>query len=385
MHATHSGHPPLCTPVVEIGYTRIGPTEPVFVIAEGGVNHNGDVRAAVELIDAARTTGADAVKFQIFSAEQLAAADAPVCHYQAGRHPQELSQREMLRRLELAPEDWTRLAEHAAAAGIQFLATPFGLSDLHVLTQLRPAAVKIASPDIVNVPLLAAAATTVLPMIVSTGAATLEEVDHAVQLIRRHRHQDRLILMHCVSAYPTPASDARLRCIQTLSARYQVPVGFSDHTADPEFSALAVAAGATVLEKHLTLSRQFEGPDHFFSLEPDQFASYVRAARDARRVLGTGVVAPTSREDEVRRLARGSIVVLRDIALGQVLLEKDLSVQRPSCGIEAQKWLDVVGRVATTDIPAGARLEWSMLSALPRVSLAEPPPISVAPIADSLS
>lgn len=357
--------PNAISPAVEIGAKRVGRGHPIYIIAEAGVNHDGELRRAKDLMRAARDAGADAVKFQIFSAERLVSADAPPCQYQRAAQTNSAypaSQRDILRRLELCPADWAELRTHADSLGIDFLATPFGLPDLLTLTSLRPPAIKIASPDIVNIPLLVAAATTHLPLIVSTGAATLAEVESAVRLIRRHRHQDRLVLMHCVSSYPTAPADARLACIQTLSTRFNVPVGFSDHTSEPTFSALAVAAGAVILEKHLTLSHKSEGPDHFFSLEPHQFAQYVRAAQDARTTLGSGAIQPSTDEDEVRRLARGSVVAVRGIRAGHTLEPDDLAIQRPGGGIDPEKWPELIGCIAKTDIPADTRLEWSMVA-----------------------
>ncbi len=367
---------PLPTPSVAVGGKRIGPAHPVYIIAEAGVNHGGDLAVAHELIDAAHQAGADAVKFQVFSADRLVAASAPSCAYQKGQDRQATTQREMLRRLELEPAAFGELEAHAGRLDIDFLATPFGPAELDLLIRdLRVPAIKIASSDLVNVPLLSAAAASGLPLIMSTGASNLSEIDEAVGHVRRARSPElrsaradvqssagqRLILLHCVSAYPTDPGQARLACIRTLAERFEVPVGFSDHTPEAGFSALAVAAGAVILEKHLTLERQSAGPDHFFSLMPEQFGQYVIAARQAQAALGDGEVGVAPEEEEVRRLARGSIVTTVAVAVGQTLTAGDLAVQRPGGGIEPARWNEVIGRVTKTDIQTNTRLSWSML------------------------
>lgn len=349
------------TPSVRIGSRLIDLDHPVYVIAEAGVNHNGDFTTACKLIDAAARSGADAVKFQLFSADRLAAPDAPTCQYQKDHLDGASSQLEMLRKLELPPDEFHRLRAHADEIGIDFLCTPFGVAEVDTLTRLPVAAIKIASPDIVNVPLLRAVGLTGLPIIASTGAADLDEVRAAIDVFRRQGAADRLILLHCVSAYPTPTSDARLRCMTALSQEFNLPVGFSDHTAEPDFSAMAVAAGAVILEKHLTLDRGAPGPDHFFSLTPDGFAKYTAAARDAFAARGSAVVAPTAKESEVRKLSRGSIVAARHIPAGTVIRPDSLTVRRPGDGISPAEWDNIVGSTAATDIVAGTPLQYSYL------------------------
>lgn len=348
-------------PTVLIRGRPIGESHPVYVIAEVGVNHNGDVITAHRLIDAARAAGADAVKFQVFSADSLVAASAPACEYQRRHDSQAETQHAMLKRLELPPAAFRECAEHAAQVNLHFLATPFGIPQVRLLVELGASAVKIASPDLVNVPLLEAAAATGLPLIVSVGAAELSEIDQAVALLREHQADGRLIMLHCVSAYPTKPENANLRRIRVLAERFSVPVGFSDHTAESSFSGLAVAAGAAVLEKHLTLDRNAPGPDHFFSLSPDQFAEYLAAARAARRALGDDEVRVAPEEAEVRKLARGSIIAVVAIPCGQRVEPRHLSVRRPGSGIVPSRWYDVIGRKAKEDIPAGTMLTWSML------------------------
>ena len=332
----------------------IGRHGPLCIIAEAGVNHDGDLKAALALIDAAHSAGADIVKFQCFSANALVSADAPTCAYQA--QSASVSQRDMLRRLELSRADFTQLKVHADQIGIAFLATPFGLRELASLIELGVPAFKIASPDIVNLPLLDAAARSRLPLIVSTGAAELNEIDATVARIRRNDANYPLALLHCISAYPTALKDAHLSCIRTLSDRYQTPVGFSDHTMEVETGSLAVAAGAVILEKHLTLDRRRTGPDHFFSLEPADFARYVERARSAHAALGDGVITVTPQQREVRQLARGSIVATRLIPAGAKLAADMLAVQRPGTGLSPLEWDQIVGRLTQREIQPGEQL-----------------------------
>lgn len=326
----------------------------VIIIAEAGVNHDGEVDVAHDLIEAAQSAGANVVKFQHFSADALASADARTCGYQVqGAGP---LQRDMLRRLELTRDELEELKDHADQIGITFLATPFGLRELTDLIKLGVPAIKIASPDIVNAPLLDAAAKSGLPMIVSTGAAELDEIDAAVARIRRANANYPLALLHCVSSYPTIPMCTRLKCIRTLAERYQTPVGFSDHTMVVDTAALAVIAGAVILEKHLTLDRKRAGPDHFFSLEPAAFRRYVEKARLAQISLGDGVIDVDLGQREVRQLARGSIIAARPIAAGETLTADMLAVQRPGTGISPLEWDRIIGRIASRAIQPGEQL-----------------------------
>lgn len=350
-------------PEVAVGARRLGAGRPVYVIAEAGVNHNGDIATAHRLVDAAHGAGAAAVKFQLFNADRLVSKTAPACDYQRPRTGDAVSQHDMLRRLELDPPAIAELEQHASRLGIDFLLTPFGLEEVEWVVRIGVPAIKIASTDLVNEPLVGAAAETGLPLILSTGAADASEIDRTVGLIRGLGAGRRLVLLHCVSAYPTPPEAARLGAVRTLGDRYGVPVGFSDHTQDPRFGALAVAAGACVLEKHFTLDRNQPGPDHFFSLEPDELAEYVGAARRARAILGTGDLAPSEHEMQVRELGRGSIVTRVGVPAGTALMAEHLMIQRPAGGIDPSHWSGVLGRVVAADIPANKRLEWSMMSA----------------------
>ncbi len=340
---------------LRIGERAVGAGAPVLVVAEAGVNHNGKLATAIRLVQAAADAGADAVKFQAFSADRLATATAPAAGYQHAR-----DQRSLLAELELSPLELAQVKAECDALGLIFLATPFGPRDVANLHGLGVSAIKIASPDVVNLPLLRVAAATRLPVILSTGASTLDEVQQAVGTLSSSGCRE-LVLLHCVSSYPTGQNECNLRAMDTLRQRFAVPVGFSDHTAEPDTSTFAVAAGAVVLEKHLTLSRKQHGPDHFFSLEPEAFAAYVAAARRAEAVLGHGRREPSPGELDVRRVARSSVVSAQAIPAGAKIQRDMLTVKRPAGGIEPARIDELIGKRAATAIPPDTTLRWEMV------------------------
>ena len=330
------------------------------MVAEAGVNHNGNLDAALRLVDAALSAGADAVKFQAFRAADLVTRDAATADYQRTATGS-TSQREMLRCLELPREGFAALRRRCRECGIEFLCTPFAVGDLCMLLDLGVRAIKLASTDLNNTLLLGEAAAAKVPLILSTGAAEGDEVECAVRRLGEWGCAQRLVLLHCVSCYPTAWADANLRRIGTLRARFGVPVGFSDHTASVETGALAVAAGACVLEKHLTLDRSLPGPDQALSLEPDAMAAYVAAVRRAEEALGDGELEMREVERDVRRIARKSVVAAVDIPPGHVIGPDCLTVKRPAGGIEPDGLERLIGRRATALIPADTRLTWEMV------------------------
>jgi N,N'-diacetyllegionaminate synthase len=325
----------------------VGPGRPCFVIAEAGVNHNGDPDLALQLVDAAAEAGADAVKFQTFSADAIASAGAGKAAYQQ-RLTGGGSQREMLRRLELPWTAWVALKERAAARGIAFLSTPFDPPSAALLARLGLDAFKISSGDLTCHPLLRQVAAAGRPMILSTGMANLDEVADAVTLLSGHP----LALLHCVSSYPAPGDAANLRAIDTLARRFAVPVGWSDHTPGWEVTVAAVARGACIVEKHLTTDRNLPGPDHQASLDPEQFAAMMRALRAVETSLGDGVKRPHPCEHEARRIARKSLVGARDLPAGTVLTEGDLACMRPGDGLSPARLPELLGRRLTRDLGA---------------------------------
>ncbi|MCG3126318.1 MAG: N,N'-diacetyllegionaminic acid synthase [Phycisphaerae bacterium] len=351
-----SGRPAL--PVVCVAGRPIGASWPAWIVAEAGVNHDGCVEKALRLVDAACEAGADAVKFQIFRADELATAAAPGAAYQ---RCDDGSQRAMLSRLELGDDAFARIRRQCDERRIVFLATPFGRPDLARLLRLNPPAIKLASTDIDNVPLLRAAAGTGLPLIVSTGAATAAEISDAVEHLGEFGALHRSILLRCVSQYPAPLHDVNLRAIRSLAATYDVPVGFSDHTLSVEVGAWAVAAGACVLEKHLTLDRTADGPDHAMSLNPEEFRTYVRQVRALESALGDGAIGMTDGEIDVRRVARKSVVASRALPAGTLLTPDVLAIKRPSGGISPAQFDQLAGRRLATPVAADTPLTWEML------------------------
>ena len=338
------------------------PADGVLIIAEIGVNHNGAADTGRRLIDAAAAAGADAVKLQYFNSDRLLSAQAELAGYQrrpgAGAAP--ASARELLRPLALTIDDIGLLCAHAAAAGLARLVTPFSPGDCPELATLNLDALKIASPDCVNTLLLDAAAATGLPLLISTGAAELDELHDAAAAVRWRGGA----LLQCVSAYPTPAADASLGGIRALddfaadALGVAVPVGYSDHTAAEATGAAAVAAGARVLEKHLTLDRDAPGPDHAASLEPDALARYVAAARAAEPLSSAELRLPRVKavlpiEADVRRVSRQSVAAARHLLPGHRLAAIDLTVMRPGTGIPVRRLTSLVGQTLTEEVPAG--------------------------------
>jgi N-acetylneuraminate synthase/N,N'-diacetyllegionaminate synthase len=333
---------------VEIAGRRIGDGELPYVVAEAGVNHNGSAELALRLVEAAAGAGADAVKFQTFSADAVATVDARQADYQRQGAPA-TSQAEMLRGLELPVEALRACRDRAAELGITFLSTPFDPGSVRVLAELGVPAFKVGSGDLTNLVLLRAIAAQGKPVLLSTGMATLAEVDAAAHDLRDHGDPP-LALLQCTSAYPADPADADLAAMATLRARFGVPVGYSDHTPGIVVAIAAAALGAAVIEKHLTLDRALPGPDHAASLEPGAFAEMVAGVREAHASVGDGAKQPSPAEDDVRRVARRSLVVTRAVRAGETLGAEDLDAMRPEDGISPLLLDEVIGRRAARDL-----------------------------------
>jgi sialic acid synthase SpsE len=342
-----------------IEYRKIGSDQPVFVIAEIGVNHDGSLKRAVELVQHAAEAGADAVKFQIFRAQRLMHGSAALAEYQKDRVP-ESDPAAMLNKYELTGAELRNLVTLARRLGLVPLATPFSPDDVATIESLELHAIKIASPDLVNRPLLSRAAAAGVPIILSTGAATLAEIETCVSWLREW--ETRFALLHCVSSYPTPPQQANLCWIAELARRFDVPVGYSDHTTHLLAGACAVAVGAVVVEKHLTYDKNAQGPDHAASADPTEFADFVRLIRAAEKLRGIGPKRVLEIENDVRSVSRQSLVIARDLCAGDVIREDDLTVQRPGTGIAASEVQVAVGRRARQALRAGTLLQWDMLS-----------------------
>lgn len=344
---------------LKIDGREIGPGRPTFVVAEIGVNHDGSVQKAIELVNIAAGCGADAVKIQIFRAVNLLHASCQFAEYQKARSKAE-TPIDMLRKYELSADDTRKVVQRIRDQKMVPLATPFSVSDLEPVEALRLPAIKIASPDLVNRPLISRASNLNKPLLVSTGAAAMEEVDETVGWLREWGVS--FALLHCVSAYPVPAEQANLCWISELSRRFDVPVGYSDHTTSFTSGALASAAGACILERHLTYDRNAKGPDHAVSSDPQQFERYVKQVREADVLRGTPGKRVLPIEEDVRRVSRQSLVLRRSLKPGEFLREEDLTVQRPGTGLSAAVIAKAVGKRIAKPVSAGTMLQWDMLS-----------------------
>jgi N-acetylneuraminate synthase len=339
----------------------------VFIIAEAGVNHNGSLEMALKLVEAARDAGADAVKFQTFRAGDVVTPAAPTADYQRS-NTGETNQFDMIRKLELDEAAHRQLAAHAAALGIEFFSTPFGEDAIDLLARIGVRRLKLPSGEITNKPLLQRAAATGLPLILSTGMSTLDEVQRAIAWIGEARSRagvaprENLSVLHCCSAYPAPAEALNLRAIRTLAEATGLPVGYSDHSRGLEAALAAVALGATVIEKHLTLDNHLPGPDHIASSEPQDFAAMVRAIRSVETMLGDGVKQPQPVERNTLAVARRSVVVTRALPQGHVLAASDLALRRPGTGIAPEHLADLAGRRLAQPLAADTTLDWAMLA-----------------------
>jgi N,N'-diacetyllegionaminate synthase len=345
---TTSEHPPREATFV-LGGRTIGAGQPCLVIAEAGVNHDGDPGLAHRLIDVAAEAGADAVKFQTFRPEGLVAAGASAAPYQ--RRQGATVQRQMLEALTLPESAWAALADHAAERGLLFLSTAFDAASLELLLALGVPALKVPSGELDNLGFIADLAGRGLPLVVSTGLGTLDEVAAAVAAAAA---APGLALLHCVTSYPAPAAASNLRAMVAMRERFRVPVGWSDHTEGPVTAVAAVALGAAIVEKHFTTDRGRRGPDHAASADPAQLAAYVAALRTAEASLGDGVKRPAAAELENRRFARRSYHAARDLSPGQVLREDDVELLRPATGLPPSA--AVVGRVVARPVAAGRAL-----------------------------
>ena len=331
----------------------------VFIIAEAGVNHNGSVEIAHKMIDKARSAGADCIKFQVFNTEALVSANAPTASYQREK-TSETSQFSMLKALELKREEIISLKKHCDDVEIEFLATPFDLESVEFLDPLV-SRFKIGSGDITNFPLLESVARKGKPVLLSTGMATLGEIEDAFWLLARHLPPHRITLLHCVSIYPTPPELVNLNVIHTLKRLFKIPVGFSDHSIGINMAIAAVAMGAAVIEKHFTLDKGFKGPDHHASIDAAELEMLVNAVREIEIGLGNGLKCISDTEAEVKSVVRRGIYARRNIKAGQLLGAGDLIVLRPERGIPSRFFDDILGLKAAMEIKEGTPLEWWML------------------------
>ncbi len=341
------------------GKRVVGVGHPAFVIAEAGVNHNGNLDLAFQLVDASVAAGADAVKFQTFIASEVITAEAAKADYQKTTTGEQESQLEMVKRLELSFGDFRKLKIYCDDQGITFLSTPFDFKSVDFLAGLGVVAFKISSGDLTNDPLLHHVAAQKRPVIVSTGMSDLDEVREALAVINAAGN-DEVVLLQCVTNYPAAAEDINLKAMLSMQSAFDVNVGYSDHTLGIEVPLAAVALGACVIEKHFTLDKNLAGPDHRASLEPHEFKAMVEGIRKVEASLGNGQKVPAASEASNAAVARRSIVAARDINAGTRITPAEIAFKRPGTGLPPRMAEKVVGKTARVDVKAGSLLDLKM-------------------------
>lgn len=318
-----------------------------YIIAEAGVNHNGDIEIAKKMIDVASEAGVDCIKFQTFKADKLVVKNAPTAEYQM-QSTGTNSQFDMLKKLELSFDSFRSLKEYALDRGVDFCSTAFDNESIEFLYDLGLKFWKIPSGELTNVPYIEKIAKYNMPIIMSTGMAEISEIDYIVNLIRKY-NDNELIILHCNTDYPTPFQDVNLSAMDVLKERYAVKVGYSDHTKGIEVPIAATALGAKVIEKHFTLDRNMEGPDHKASLEPNELKKMVESIRNIEKAIGNKVKFVTESESKNKSVARKSIVAAKQIKKGEIFTAENLSVKRPGTGISPLKWHDILGKKSQFD------------------------------------
>lgn len=322
----------------------------VFIIAEAGVNHNGSVEIAKKLIDVAVQAGADAVKFQTFKTENVISKYAQKAEYQKATTDVNESQFEMVKKLELDVKTHKELMTYCKQKNIMFLSTPFDHDSIELLNELGLEIFKVPSGEITNLPYLRHIGKLNKKVILSTGMADIGEIEDALDvLISSGTAKENIVVLHCNTEYPTPMEDVNLRAMITIGRTFDVPYGYSDHTLGTEVPIAAVALGAKVIEKHFTLDKTMEGPDHKASLEPDELKAMIKAIRNIEVALGSSIKKPTKSELKNRDIARKSIVAKQNIKKGEVLTEENITVKRPGNGISPMRWDEIIGTIAQRD------------------------------------
>lgn len=329
-----------------------------LIIAEAGVNHNGDIQLAKKLIHVAADAGVDYVKFQTFKAEKLVSKEAKKASYQVENTKQGGSQFDMLKKLELDEQTHHELIAYCKKKGVQFLSTGFDLDSLEMLHTLGINVFKVPSGEITNLPYLEKIASFGKPVILSTGMCTMEEVEDAYAVINKHIEADHITILHCNTEYPTPMEDVNLNAMLSIQQKLKTNIGYSDHTLGIEIPIAAVAMGAVCIEKHFTLDRNMEGPDHKASLEPNELKQMVAAIRNIEKALGNGVKQPSASEQKNIAIARKSIHLNKALASGSIISENDITMMRPGDGISPMEYRTVVGKKACRDLSLHHKLSW---------------------------
>lgn len=328
----------------------------VLIIAEAGVNHNGSIEIAKKLVDAAKISKADIIKFQTFVAEKLVTKNAQKAEYQKNNLLGESTQLSMLKNLELSKDDFIELNNYCKETGIEFLSTAFDFDSIDFLNELGMQVWKIPSGEITNLPYLVKIAKLNKKVILSTGMSTMGEIEEAVNILKDNGASE-IVILHCTTEYPTPYEDVNLNAMLAIKEKFGYDVGYSDHTMGIEVSIAAVALGAKVIEKHFTLDRTMDGPDHKASLEPSELKTMVDAIRNIELSMGTGIKEPADSEKKNIAIARKSIVSNQSIKKGDILTETNLTVKRPGDGISPMKWFEIIGTKAIRDFEEDELIE----------------------------
>jgi len=330
-----------------------------LIIAEAGVNHNGSVKIAKKLIDAARNCGADAVKFQTFIAEKLVIVNAQKAAYQKETTNTDETQFQMIKKLELSFKAHKELIDYCSKNGVIFFSSPFDLKSIDLLVELGLETIKIPSGEITNLPYLKKIGKLKKSIIISTGMADLGEIEDALDILTSSgTEKDKITVLHCNTEYPTPYKDVNLNAMITIKKAFGVRVGYSDHTLGIEVPIAAVALGAEVIEKHFTLDKNMEGPDHKASLEPNELKAMVNGIRKIEKALGDGIKKPSKSEQKNINVVRKSIAAIKPIKKGEKFNEENIGVKRPGIGISPMKWYEVIGKTAKKDFEID---EWIVL------------------------
>ena len=330
-----------------------------LIIAEAGVNHNGDIQMARRLIDAAAEAGADLVKFQTFRADRLVTASAKKASYQIATTAADESQHEMIRKLELTEAMHDNLIDHCRQRKIEFFSTAFDIDSLDYLMQLGMERVKVPSGEITNLPYLRRVGGFGKPVILSTGMSNLGDIEAALNVLElAGTPRDRITVLHCNTEYPVPMVEVNLRAMRSIREAFGVEVGFSDHTEGIEVAIAAVALGARVIEKHFTLDRNLPGPDHRASIEPDELGRMISSIRNIELAMGDGIKRPSASEERNRPIARKSLVAARPINKGELFSATNMTAKRPGTGISPMRWDEVLGRKAGRDFFIDEPIEW---------------------------
>lgn len=344
---------------IVMGNHKIGEEQPIFIIAEIGVNHNGNIKIAKKLVDAAKAAKADCVKFQTFVTEEVIAQDAPLAQYQKISSTAK-TQRDLVKKLELSAAAFADLKRYVENLDLVFLSTPFDFKSIDLLAKLDVPGFKISSGDLTNKPFIEKIASTGKPIILSTGMAEMHEIHESVEWIKKAGNSP-YCLLQCTSSYPTQIHDCNLTTIPALEKEFKVPIGFSDHTTDSIAAIVSVGLGAKIIEKHITLDKKMDGPDHALSMEPHELISFVSNIRKAENAIGDGIKRCLPCEIDVRNVARKSIVAVNPLTKGAVIKKESVGIKRPGTGIEPKHLDGVISKRLKQNIGVDQVISWSDL------------------------